>query len=452
MISRRKLILSGAAMAGGALLIKPGRAHSQSLAMRDVQVTDPDSAQSTVDIGDRTFPPGQPGVDYRPVISPNLPTLPWRVVNGVKVFHLVSEEMWHEFAPGMKAICWGYNGHVHGPTIEAVEGDRVRIYVTNKLTASTTVHWHGFLLPNGMDGVGGLTQVAIRPGETFKYEFTLRQHGTLMYHSHHDEMTQMGMGMMGMVVVHPREPSWDLPDRDFAIMLSEWRVDNGTYRPDPNEMSDFNMLTFNAKSFPGTEPLMVKRGERVRIRIGNLSAMDNHPIHVHGHSFWVTETDGGRIPESARWPQTTVLVPIGSTRTIEFMAGAPGDWAVHCHMTHHTMNQMGHESPNTIGVQSAAYDERVQKLIPGYMTMGSSGMGEMGMMHMALPENSISMVGGYGPFEFITMGGMFTVLKVRDNEISQKESQGWYEHPTGTVALPATAEELKRDGIEVSKG
>lgn len=449
MISRRKLILSGAAMAGGALLSTPGRVRAQTPANRDILVTDPSSVQSTVSIGNRTFSPGQPGVDYRPVITPNLPTLPWRVVNGVKVFHLVAEEMWHEFAPGMKAICWGYNGHVHGPTIEAVEGDRVRIYVTNKLQASTSVHWHGFLLPNGMDGVGGLTQDVINPGETFKYEFTLRQHGTLMYHSHHDEMTQMGLGLMGMFIIHPREPTWDFPDRDFAILLSEWRVDNGTYRPDPNEMSDFNVLTFNAKSFPGTEPLVVKRGERVRIRFGNLSAVNNHPIHIHGHSFWVTETDGGRIPESARWPEATVLVPIGSTRTIEFIADAPGDWAIHCHMTHHTMNQMGHNSPNMIGVDHATFDKRMEKILPGYMTMGATGMGEMGMMHMALPENSIAMVGAYGPFNYITMGGMFTNLKVREEDVKPGVDPGWYKHPEGTVASLASKDELARDGIKI---
>ena len=173
------------------------------------------------------LPPGQPGRDYRPVVVPNGAKLPWKVVDGVKVFHLVAEEVEHEFAPGLKATCWGYNGHVHGPTIEAVEGDRVRIYVTNRLPAPTTVHWHGILLPNGMDGVGGLNQKAIQPGETFKYEFTLRQTGTGMYHSHHDEMTQMGLGMTGMFIIHPRRPRGPRVDRDFALMLHEWRIDVG---------------------------------------------------------------------------------------------------------------------------------------------------------------------------------------------------------------------------------
>jgi FtsP/CotA-like multicopper oxidase with cupredoxin domain len=229
----------------------------------------------------------------------------------------------HEFAPGLEAECWGYNGRVHGPTIEVVEGDRVRFYVTNKLGEPTTVHWHGVFLPNGMDGVGGLTQKVIRPGETFMYEFTFRQHGTFMYHSHHDEMTQMALGMMGMIVVHPRTPTRPLPDRDYAFMLSEWKIVPGTRRPDPNEMTDFNVLTLNARVFPGTAPIVAKVGERVRLRFGNLGAMDHHPIHLHGYRFILVETDGGEIPEAGRWPETTVLVNVGSTRTVEFVADAP---------------------------------------------------------------------------------------------------------------------------------
>ena len=128
-------------------------------------------------------PPASAGRDYRPSITPNGSTLPFKVVAGVKVFHLTAEQVNHRFAPGLKARCWGYNGQVHGPTIEAVEGDRVRVYVTNKLKAATTVHWHGVYLPNGMDGVGGLNQPDIQPGETFVYEWTFRQHGTYMYHS-----------------------------------------------------------------------------------------------------------------------------------------------------------------------------------------------------------------------------------------------------------------------------
>lgn len=444
-MTRREMLSGAAAVAGGAMLLsKAGGAWAQSAHPHEPHGG---GAQPQPD----AMAAGRAGEGHTTVITPNGASLPWEMIDGVKVYHLIAEEVPdHEFAPGLKARCWGYNGRVHGPTIEAVEGDRVRIYVTNRLPAATSVHWHGALVPNGMDGVAGLNQRAIRPGETFKYEFTVRQHGTLMYHSHHDEMTQMALGLMGLFVIHPREPRGPLPDRDFALLLSEWSIAPGTRRPDPNEMTDFNVLTFNAKAFPGTAPLVAKVGDRVRIRIGNLSAMDHHPIHLHGYSFAITETDGGPVPESARWPETTVLVPVGSTRTIEFVADAPGDWAMHCHMTHHVMNQMGHEFPNMIGVDPRGLDKRVRRLLPDYMTMGQDGMGDHAehVQHMAIPENSIPMLGARGPFDYITMGGMFTILKVREG-LTSYEDPGWYRHPPGTVAEPASAAELRRDGIRV---
>ena len=444
-ISRRKMILgSGAALAGGAVLHFAEKVQAREVVQNERYTARPVWEQ----------PPLAPGKNYTPVVTPNNVSLEYRIVNGVKVYHLIAEPVRHEFAPGLQANCWGYNGRVHGPTIEAVEGDRVRIYVTNRLPAPTSVHWHGALLPNGMDGVGGLNQKVIRPGETFKYEWTFHQHGTLIYHSHHDEMTQMAMGLMGMFIVHPRNPR-AIPkvDRDFALLLSEWLIRPGTERPDPNAMEGFNVLSINAKVFPGTAPLVVKRGDRVRIRLGNLSAMDHHPFHIHGHYFKIAETDGGRIPEAAQWPETTVLVQVGSTRAIEFIADNPGDWACHCHMTHHVMNQMGHGIPNLVGMETRGFDPQVQKLLPEYMTMGSRGMDDHGehveMGHMPVPKNSIPMVGSYGPHDYITMGGMFTILKVREHLDSYDKDPGWYENPPGTQTTYATPEELRRDGINV---
>jgi manganese oxidase len=267
-LSRRNFL----AVAGSAALMAP---VARMLAQGDKK-------QPTSDGTTKPFIPsgGSPG--YRPVITTNGVTLPWRMVDGVKVFHLTAEPVTHEFSPGLVANCWGYNGRVHGPTIEAVEGDHVRIYVTNRLDAPTTVHWHGIYLPSGMDGVGGVSQKAIQPGETFKYEYTLKQHGTFMYHSHHDEMTQMQLGMMGLFIIHPKNPTTPPPDRDYAIMLSEWKIEVGASRPDPNEMTDFNVFTMNGRSFPGTQALVAKKGDRVRIRIGNLSTMSHHAIHLHG--------------------------------------------------------------------------------------------------------------------------------------------------------------------------
>lgn len=380
------------------------------------------------------------------MVTPNGTTLPWRRVGNVKVGHLIAQPIEHEFAPGLRADCWGYNGGTPGPTIEAVEGDRVRIYVTNRLPEPTTAHWHGVLLPNGMDGVAGLNQRPIQPGQTFKYEFTFGRAGTYMYHPHFDEMTQLGLGMAGMIVVHPRAPRGPRVDRDFVLMTHEWKLLPGTRRPDPMAMNDFNLLTFNSKAFPGTDALVVGRGERVRIRLGNLSAMDHHPIHLHGYYFKVTATDGGEIPQAGQWPETTVLVPTGSTRTIEFVADAPGDWAMHCHMTHHVMTQMGHGAPVLIGADARRIDQQVQAVVPGYMTMGHDGMGDMAEMAMPVPANSIPMRSSPGPFAPIDMGGMFTVLKVRDNADSE-DGTGWYQHPPGTVADVASASELAADGV-----
>ncbi len=390
--------------------------------------------------------PGLPGRDYRPVITPNSIALPFRIVDGVKVFHLVAENVMHEFAPGLSASCFGFNGRVHGPTIEAVEGDRVRIYVTNRLETATSIHWHGLYVPNGMDGVGGLHQRAIEPKETFRYEFTLNQHGTFMYHSHHDEMAQMALGLMGLFVIHPREQETDAPARDYAILLSEWKITPGAKRPDPNEMMDFNVLTMNAKIHPATQNLVAEQGERVRIRIGNLSAMSHHPIHLHGHSFRVAATDGGALPDTNGWMETTILVPTGSTRTIEFTADALGDWPLHCHMTHHVMTQMGHGLPNTIGVDLAHFDDALYAHVPAYSEMGeeiTSG-GHDGLV----PVNSLPMMGSRGPFGIMTMSGMFTILKVRER-LEEGVEPGWYAHPPGTQAVLATKDELARDGIEM---
>jgi len=360
------------------------------------------------------------------VITPNGTTLPYKMVGGVKEFHLVAEPVKREFVEGFTVNCWGYNGMSPGPTIEAFEGDRVRLLVTNKLPEGTSIHWHGVILPNGMDGVTGLTQPKIEPGETYAYEFTLKQTGTLLYHPHFDEMIQIALGMQGFFVIHPRDAGVRRVDRDFAIMLNEWAIKPGTSTPDPTVMLDFNVFTFNSRVFPGTDPLLVRTGDRVRIRLANLS-MDSHPIHIHGHKFFVTGTDAGPIQKSAWVPENTVNVPVGATRDIEFVADNPGDWAFHCHKSHHVMNQMGHGLPNLIGIDPAGAQSRIDTLTPGTMVMGQNGMGDMTeMAHMMPgPRNSIAMRAGDGPFGAIDMGGMFTVVKSRD-DMDYGKDPGWY--------------------------
>ncbi len=420
MISRRGFLGSAALIGADAV---SGRV--QAAAIPEAPVKDNAAMQ----------PPLHPssGPDYHPVVTLNGWSLPWRMNDDWKEFHLVAEPIVREFAPGMKVNLWGYNGQTPGPTLEAVEGDKVRIFVTNHLPEPTTVHWHGMLVPNGMDGVGGLNQPHIDPGKTFVYEFELRKSGTFMYHPHSDEMVQMAMGMMGMFIVHPRDASFRPVDRDFVFIMSTYRVDPGTALPNINEMTEFNMWTWNARVFPGIDSLAVRLGDKVRVRMGNLT-MTNHPIHLHGHSFAVSCTDGGWVPESAQWPEVTIDVPVGAIRAFDVVADNPGDWAFHCHKAHHTMNAMGHAMRNFIGVSKKDLANVVGKLAPDAMVMGNTGMA-MGNMEMPAPDNTLPMMTGSGQFGPIEMGGMFTVMKIREGLARDDyRDPGPYKYPAGTVA------------------
>jgi FtsP/CotA-like multicopper oxidase with cupredoxin domain len=388
----------------------------------------------------KTQKPIQPtsGVDYNPVVTLNGWTLPYRMNGNIKEFHLVAEPVERELAEGMTAYLWGYNGQSIGPTIEAVEGDRVRIFVTNKLPEHTTVHWHGLILPSGMDGVGGLSHKAIPPGKTYVYEFDLVKSGTFMYHPHADEMVQMAMGMMGLFIVHPKDPSLMRVDRDFCFLLNAYDIDPGTYMPRVMQMTDFNLWTWNSRVFPGIDPLVVNQGDRVRVRVGNLT-MTNHPIHMHGYDFEVTGTDGGWVRPEARWPEVSIDIPVGAMRAYEFDAVHLGDWAIHCHKSHHTMNAMGHDVPTFIGADKTKLTELMRKHQPEYMPMGTAGMADMGEMSMEIPANTVPMMTGWGPHGPIEMGGMFSVVKVREGIAPDDYSDpGWYENPPGTEAYEWT--------------
>ncbi len=305
--------------------------------------------------------------------TPDLGKLPWRMVNGVKEFHLIAEVVHTELVRGRAMDGWGFNGSIPGPTIEVNEGDRVRVIFENRLPEMTALHWHGLEAPMEMEGSVGLGQDPVAPGATYTHEFTMNQHGTLFYHSHFS-MQEM-MGMLGFLIVHPKTPYTPHVHRDFGLLIQEFSIlPNNTI---PNTMSmEFNWLTFNGKSGPSTTPMLVKQGERVRIRMVNLG-MDHHPIHMHGNQFVITGTEGGRIPESQWHPQNTVLAGVGQAHNIEFDAKYTGDWMVHCHMPHHMMNQMvsmagpmlpsAHAkmmSSSTIGLYPV--DDAAKKAIPGY--------------------------------------------------------------------------------------
>ena len=444
-VSRRSL-LSGGLVAGAAAV---GARMSRSAAATPTATP----AATTPAAGPTTTGPITVPTQPSQLVVPNGAVMPYTMRAGVKIFHLVAEPVKHELTTGLNITAWGYNGRTPGPVIEVTQGDRCRFYVTNKLPEPTSVHWHGIILPNGMDGVAGLTQKSIQPGQTYKYEFTFRHAGTFMYHPHSDEMIQIALGMTGMIVVHPRRPVTSPGNagrrvRDYALMLHEWKIPIGTDRPDPLAMNDFNVLTFNSKAYPATAPLIAQVGDLVRMRFGNLGPMDHHPVHMHGHVFTITETDGGTVPVAARVPETTVLVPTGSVRVVEFVAAEPGDWPMHCHMTHHAMNQMGHDMANLIGADVRGLDAKLNRIVPGTMVMGQTGMGGMQEMNMPQPRNAVSMWGGQGPFGPVEMGGMFTLIKVRDRiDDDAVATASWHQAPPGTRSLEATAAELAADGI-----
>jgi FtsP/CotA-like multicopper oxidase with cupredoxin domain len=281
-------------------------------------------------------PPHKLGPGIVPVVTPDVPDMPWRLENGVKVFDIRVEHVRTEFIPGRTVDAWGINGSIPGPTIQVTEGDRVRLIVENRLPEPYSMHWHGLEIPVEMDGMPGISQDLIPPGGRFVYEFTLQQNGTFFYHAHM-AMQEM-MGLIGLFIIHPRRAVTPRVDRDFGVVLQEWAIlPNNTI---PNSLAmEFNWLTFNGKAGPATTPMLCRRGERVRIRLVNLG-MDHHPVHLHGHQFYITGSEGGRYRTTAIEPANTVLVGVAQARDIEFVADNPGDWHFHCHLPHHMMNQM----------------------------------------------------------------------------------------------------------------
>ncbi|MDQ2980386.1 MAG: copper oxidase [Acidobacteriota bacterium] len=309
---------------------------SAGVATASRALAQPQSTSHNHESGSLTGGRSRRGGGIVPFETPDVARLPWTMEGGAKVFHIVAEPVRTEFLPGRAVDGWGFNGSIPGPTVEVNQGDRVRFVVENRLPEVFSMHWHGLEVPIGMDGVPGISQDPIPPGGKFIYEFTLHQHGTFFYHTHMP-MQEM-MGMIGFFIIHPRESYSPAVDRDFGILLQEWAIlPNNTV---PNSLSmEFNWLTLNGKAGPATTPMLVRLGERVRIRFVNLG-MDHHPMHLHGNTFWVTGNEGARIPRPAWQPGNTVLVGVAQARDIEFDARFPGDWMVHCHLPHHMMNQM----------------------------------------------------------------------------------------------------------------
>ncbi len=283
-----------------------------------------------------------------PCVAPGIPTLPYKLDGNKKVFELTAEPVTVYFPDGSDPHgvkkrpinAWGYNGSMIGPTIEATEGDTVKIIFKNNLPDPTTVHWHGLHIPIEMDGIPDISQPMVKPGETFIYEFTLEQSGTYFYHSHVMQAKQVGLGLMGFFIIHPKQlEPWQIVDRDYAYFLQTWMIQPGSPVPDTLEMSNFNYFTMNGLPGPLITPMTAKVGEKIRIRVGNLSMMA-HPIHLHGHTFKITDWGGGFLPEHQHISANTINVSAAEIRSLEFVAKRPGKWLFHCHFSHHTMNDM----------------------------------------------------------------------------------------------------------------
>lgn len=293
------------------------------------------------------------GGNFVSVQTPGVATIQGTLNGNVREFQLNAQQLTVQFPDmsdgmgmrGRSINVWGYNGSMIGPTLEAVEGETVRVFFTNNLPEPTTVHFHGIELPIEMDGVPGFSQEAVPPGGPFVYEFPLNQSGTYFYHSHYMPAKQVGLGMMGFFVIHPRTPTpSQLVDHDYAYFLHTWKINPGSSVPNTLEMSDFNYFTMNGRVGNGVKgwqlpPMKARVGERVRIRVTNLSML-THPVHLHGHTFVVTDWGGGFLPESQQIKANTINVSSAEVRVLEFTARAPGKWMFHCHFTHHTMNDM----------------------------------------------------------------------------------------------------------------
>jgi FtsP/CotA-like multicopper oxidase with cupredoxin domain len=242
---------------------------------------------------------------------------------GVKVYDLTCSEVDWELEPGRTVKAWAYNGQVPGPQIRVREGDRVRVNLKNELPQSTAVHFHGLEIPNDQDGVPFITQPPIKPGASFTYEFVVPNAGSHMYHSHHNAAFQCGMGLLGAFIVEPKdarnEPKVDL---DYVMILND----------------AIHGYTLNGKSFPGTEPIVAKLGQTLRIRFMN-EGMMIHPMHLHGMHMTVIAKDGWDQP--APWKCDTLNIAPGERWDVLIKATNPGTWAFHCHILPHAESEHG---------------------------------------------------------------------------------------------------------------
>ncbi|MCA4756010.1 multicopper oxidase family protein [Mycolicibacterium fortuitum] len=307
----------------------------------------------------------------------------------IREFHLEAKSAKWEVVSGVNTEAITFNGTVPGPLIRATEGDTIRVILKNSLKQETSIHWHGLHVPNKMDGVPSFTQQAVKPGETFTYEFIANHAGTYMYHSHFNSIEQIDKGLYGLLIIDPQNESLK-HDREYSYIIGGWNIPDkkggeagnqtdsmagmskgqptplktkgnvpqmmeqglktksmqnmkpGDQMKKPEDQAgstvmgmDYNYWTMNGKSFPDTQPIEVKQGDLVRVRFANISN-GVHPMHLHGHDFRIIAKDGH--PVSTPQIVSTVTVNPGETFDIDFIADNPGEWVFHCHELHHTTN------------------------------------------------------------------------------------------------------------------
>jgi FtsP/CotA-like multicopper oxidase with cupredoxin domain len=310
----------------GGLVMPPGMVmtrQTSAAAMRDMAAVDLGAVAYAAPADARGDQPLEPNND-----------------GGVKVFDLETSVIRWNILPDERVAAYAYNRQVPGPRLHLTEGDRVRVNVTNRLAESTTVHWHGLIVPNRFDGPAEITQRPIAPGETYAYEFTVQQAGTYFYHSHDHVDRQQALGLYGALIVDPRTPpSVPAYQHELVVQLQEWLVRDGyTFPAMPMEGALPNFFTINGKAYPATETARLRVGERLRVRFVGSSGAMIHPMHIHGGPFTIVETDGQPVPEAARLAKDTVNVGPGERYDVIWEARLPGKWLLHCHINHHTTN------------------------------------------------------------------------------------------------------------------
>lgn len=312
--------VDGAVMAPGMIMTRDTPAE----AMRDMAAGDPNAVRYAA-----------------PEDARGAQLLEPRLEDGVKVFELETSVIEWNILPDEPVMAYAFNQQLPGPLIRLTEGDRVRMDVTNGLPESTTVHWHGLIVPNAMDGAAEITQDPIPPGAAFSYEFVAEQRGTYFYHSHDHIDRQQALGLYGALIIDPREPA-DYPyeyDQELIVQLQELLEREGYSWPAmPMEGGLPNFFTINGKSYPETETVHLNVGETLLVRFIGTNSGFIHPMHIHGGPFRIVETDGNPVPADGQWVKDTVNVGPGERYDVLWEAVEPGKWLLHCHINHHTTN------------------------------------------------------------------------------------------------------------------